>query len=552
MASELFAKHEGMLRRAIDALDGGSRRSPFPESPHAYDDTTPAEGEEHFAARLGTRFELTQPCRGYQRTGERSPYGIDLDVAYPIADSDATVQAATAALGEWGRAEAEDRIGVCLEILHRLGERSFEIAHAVMQTTGQPFLAAFQTGGPHALDRGLEAVARSYLALSHLPAATRWEAPQGGRETVAAERTWQARPRGVAVTLGASTFPTWHAVPGLFAGLATGNPVIVKPHPGSVLPLAMVVETAREVLDEAGFDPAVVQLAVDSGDDPIAERLATHPAVAIIDYAGGPEFGRWIERHATQARRFAEVRGITPVVVDSMPDLKGTCRTLATLTATYSGQACTSPHVVFVPRDGIDAEGSHVSSQEVTAALGAALQGLLADDRRASDILGAIRRDEILQQVEEAAAAGEVVLASRRVANPTFPQATVATPAMVAVDAADRHAWLREISGPVLFVVATDGTAHSLALASEAARTAGSLAWLLAATDPEVETTAQQAAVDAGVSLVLGLSGRFSTAEAAAIGDLHPTGANPAGNASPADPEFVTGRFHLVATVQPV
>ncbi len=552
MASELFARHEGMLRRTIDALSGGNRRSPFPESPRAYDETAPAEGEERFNARLGRRFELDQPRRGYQQTGERSPYGVDLDVAYPIADCRAMVEAASGTLAEWGRADEERRIGVCLEILHRLGERTFELAHAVMQTTGQPFLAAFQTGGPHALDRGLDAVSRAHLALTHLPPPTRWEAPQGGRETVTAERTWHPRPRGVAVTLGASTFPTWHAVPGLFASLATGNPVIVKPHPGSVLPLAMVVETAREVLVEDGFDPAVVQLAVDSGDDPIAERLATHPAVAIVDYAGGPRLGRWIEAHAVQARCFTEIRGVNAVVVDAVPDLKGTSRTLAMLAATYSGQACTSPHVVFVPRDGIEAEGGHVSFREVAEGVASALEGLLADDRRASDILGAIRRNEVLAQIETAASGGEVLLASRRVVNPTFPGATVATPLVVAVDATARHVWLREISGPVLFVVATDGTAHSLALATEAARTAGALVWMVAATDPEVEARAEEAALDAGVSLALGISGRFSANQAAAVGDLHPTGATPAGNASPTDPGFVTGRFHLVATVRPV
>ena len=36
--------------------------------------------------------------------------------------------------------------------------RAFEIANAVMHTTGQAFMMAFQAGGPHAQDRGLEAV----------------------------------------------------------------------------------------------------------------------------------------------------------------------------------------------------------------------------------------------------------------------------------------------------------------------------------------------------------------------------------------------------------
>ena len=34
--------------------------------------------------------------------------------------------------------------------------------------------------------------------------------------------------------------------PGLFASLATGNAVVVKPHPGATLPLAITVKIVRE------------------------------------------------------------------------------------------------------------------------------------------------------------------------------------------------------------------------------------------------------------------------------------------------------------------
>ena len=55
--------------------------------------------------------------------------------------------------------------------------------------------------------------------------------------------------------IGCNTFPTWNGYPGMFASLATGNAVIVKPHPNAILPLAITVQIAREVLAEAGFDP---------------------------------------------------------------------------------------------------------------------------------------------------------------------------------------------------------------------------------------------------------------------------------------------------------
>ena len=66
-------------------------------------------------------------------------------------------------------------------------------------------------------------------------------------------KTFTVVPRGVALVIGCNTFPTWNSYPGLFASLVTGNAVVVKPHPGAVLPLAITVAIARDVLAEAGF-----------------------------------------------------------------------------------------------------------------------------------------------------------------------------------------------------------------------------------------------------------------------------------------------------------
>ena len=100
--------------------------------------------------------------------------------------------------------------------------------------------------------------------------------PQGKRPALRMEKTFTPVPRGIALVVGCTTFPTWSAYPGLFASLATGNAVIVKPHPGAVLPLAITVSVAREVLGEHGFDPDLVLLAVEAP----GERLARSSAVA--------------------------------------------------------------------------------------------------------------------------------------------------------------------------------------------------------------------------------------------------------------------------------
>ncbi len=90
-------------------------------------------------------------------------------------------------------------------------------------------------------------------------------------------KTFHVVPRGVALVIGCNTFPTWNSYPGLFASLVTGNPVIVKPHPRAVLPLAITVRYAREVLAEAGFDPNLILLAAEAPGEKLASRPGPAP-----------------------------------------------------------------------------------------------------------------------------------------------------------------------------------------------------------------------------------------------------------------------------------
>src|SRR5439155_51162 len=81
-----------------------------------------------------------------------------LGITYPEANLDALLAAMRAALPAWRDAGPHVRADVCVEILTRLNARSHELAQAVMHTTGQGFMMAFQAGGPHAQDRGLAIV----------------------------------------------------------------------------------------------------------------------------------------------------------------------------------------------------------------------------------------------------------------------------------------------------------------------------------------------------------------------------------------------------------
>jgi acyl-CoA reductase-like NAD-dependent aldehyde dehydrogenase len=187
-----------------------------------------------------------------------------------------------------------------------------------------------------------------------------------------------------------------------------------------------------------------------------------------------------------------------------------------------------------------------VSFDDVAAGFAAAVGGLLGDDERAVGLLGAIKSDDIAARVEEAASSGEVLLDSRDIDHPGFPGATVRSPVVVGVDAADRDAYMREMFGPVIYVIATDSTDEALSLAAESAREKGAITWLVYTTDDQVKESAIDAAVDGGVSIAFNLTGGLFVNQSAAFSDFHVTGHNPAGNASLTDPAFVTGRFKVI------
>jgi phenylacetic acid degradation protein paaN len=543
---DLVARHLPELREAVAAARARSFHSRYSEriTDPTYGDDPIAAGIAAFEALQQRGLRLEQPMTGDTIEAETSPYGPKLTLTYPASDPAELVAAARAAMPAWRDAGPDVRAAVCVEILDRLGARAHELGQAVHHTSGQPLVMAFQAGGPHALDRGLEAVAYAYDVSTRHAASVRWEKP-GKRPTVM-EKRFHVVPRGVEVTIGCRTFPTWNGLPGLMASLATGNPVVVKPHPSTVLPLGLIVEVAQEVLTAAGYSPHLATLAVDRPDRPLAIELATNPDVKLVDFTGSTTFGNWLEANATQAMVFTEKSGVNTIVVDGTRNAAAMFANLAFSLSLYSGQMCTTPQAVFVPRDGIDTDEGHLSFEQVGERLAAALDDLLEPAKKGVEILGAIGDPSVLERIDEAAHLGTVVAASRAVEHPAYPDAVVRTPLVVAVDAADREAYDTERFGPISFLVATDSTDASLELVRDTVRARGAITFGVYAGSDEVRAAATEVAMDAGVSASFDLHGSVFVNQTTAFSDFHATGANPAANASLVDDAFVASRFRTV------
>jgi phenylacetic acid degradation protein paaN len=236
------------------------------------------------------------------------------------------------------------------------------------------------------------------------------------------------------------------------------------------------------------------------------------------------------------------------VIIDSVDDFKSVARNLAFSFALYSGQMCTAPQNVYVPRGGIKTAEGHMSFDEVAAGLAQAVEKLTGDPAKAVEVTGAIQNAGTLQRIDEARALGLPVLAdSRRLAHPQFEGAQVQTPLLLQADAAN-PAILREWFGPIVFVVATDSTEASIAQASQTVVEHGALTLSAYTTDQAVAREIQKAAEHAGVSLSLNLTGAVFVNQTAAFSDFHGTGANPAANAALSDSAYVANRYRVVQT----
>jgi len=563
----LVSKHAEVLDRARAALASRSWFSRYPESPspRVYGESAAADGLTAYEAHLGRAYAglESQPGTGTYVGCEVSPYGPTLGVDYPQLDVDAAVAAAVDAIPRWRDAGPLVRAAVCVEIVDEINQRSFEIANAVMHTSGQPFVMSFQAAGPHAQERALEATVAGLVEQERIPGSVVWEKPgrdrTGKDAPIRMQKDYRIVPRGIGVVIGCNTFPTWNSYPGLFASLVTGNPVIVKPHPRAVLPLAITVETARKVLSDNGFSAALVQLApegdIEEGVTGLASVLAERPEVAILDYTGGPGFGKWLERQGGALGKlvYTEKAGLNTVVLDSTDDLRGTLGNLAFSLSLYSGQMCTTPQNVYVPADGIKTDEGHLSFDEFGARLAGAVGRLTGDDARAVELLGATVNNQVrtnasgLLRLAERSG-GSVVLDSRRVNHPAYPDAVVQAPGLIALDVSREDAYTEECFGPVTFLIRTASTEQSLAQFADTVREHGAMTAAVYSTSDDVLDAARDAAADAGVSLSENLTGPVFVNQTAAFSDYHGTGANPAANSAYVDAAFVANRFRVVTS----
>lgn len=551
----LYKKHDTTINKAVQALHERTFYAAFPEhpAPAVYGETADADGQNKFKAALGKKFEELKQASPEGWAGqEESPYLQEpLKISYPTFSVKTLTERAGRAFHQWRKVNVHERAGILTESLDRIKARFFEIAYATMHTTGQGYMMAFQASGPHAADRALEAIAAGYEELQRFPTHAVWDKPMG-KFNIQLNKEWRAVPKGISVVIGCSTFPTWNSVTGIYGSLITGNVVIVKPHPGAILPIAIVVAEIQKVLAENNLDPNICQLAVDTFDKMITKELAEHPDVKLIDFTGNSVFGSYLEGLQGKAV-FTEKTGVNSVILDSTEDIDKVAANLAFAVTLYSGQMCTAPQNFYIPEGGIKTPAGTVTFDQFAQKFADNINGLVDNPKAGPFVLGTIQNKKTCDRVTEAEKLpGKVWLKSRSIENPMFKNARISTPVVVEVDASKKDVFSKELFGPIVLLIKTRNTDQSIQLAQEMARDHGAISCGAYTTDPQVREKIADEMSLVATPVSFNLVGGIYMNQHAAFSDFHVTGGNPAGNASFTNPEYVTKRFTWVGHREPV
>lgn len=538
-----YSKHKELIERAVKAIHERTYWTPYPEHPRAYPEDANDKGRDAFTKNWNQNFEGLEADAENWVGDEVSPFlQTGIGIKYPAPSIDQLIERAQASTGEWASLGVEKRAGILVESLERVKNRFFELAYATMHTSGQSFMMAFQASGPHGNDRALEAIAMGYHEITRFPSEAEFVKPMG-KFDLKLHKTWKAVPRGIGLVIGCSTFPTWNTVPGMYASLVTGNPVIIKPHPKAIYPIAMVIAEVRNVIREVGLNPDICQLAPDTLKDQITKDLAERPEIKLIDYTGGSAFGEYLEDLKGKIT-FTEKAGVNSIILHSATDLKAVMQNIAMSAALYSGQMCTAPQDVFIPEEGVETPEGTVSFDEAADLLGKSIIGLAGHPKIGAGTLAAIQNEATIKRIESGGDfGGQVITEEVTITNPEFEHARTASPVVVKTDTDNRDAYGNEFFGPIVFAVKTENIDAAIDTAAELASTKGAITCLAFTTDNDIQNKIEEKMNAAYTPVSFNFTGAAMVNQHAAFSDFHVTGGNPAGNASFVNPEYLNKRF---------
>jgi acyl-CoA reductase-like NAD-dependent aldehyde dehydrogenase len=218
-------------------------------------------------------------------------------------------------------------------------------------------------------------------------------------------------PIGPVAVFGASNFPLAFSTAGgdTASALAAGCPVVVKGHPSHPGTSEMVARERAAAAADAGLPEGTIGH-LHAASVEIAQALVDAPAIAAVGFTGSYDGGRAVfDRAAARPRPipvYAEMGSVNPIVVtEAALAARGDAiaEGLTASVATFGGQLCTKPGVVFVPAG----DAGTRFGQDLAARLDAVEPTVLLNERLRDALRDAVARLEERPGVERLGAAGD-------------------------------------------------------------------------------------------------------------------------------------------------
>ena len=259
-------------------------------------------------------------------------------------------------------------------------------------------------------------------------------------------------PLGVIAAISPFNFPLNLVAHKVAPAIATGNAVVLKPPPQA--PLAAF--RLAELVTAAGAPPGTLQVL--HLPVPLAERLATDPAVAMLSFTGSARVGWHLKEVAARKRVVLELGGNAAAIVHrDAGNLDALAERIAWGAFAYAGQVC-----IKVQRLLVDASIARRFAQLVVEASRRLPAG---DPRRPDTVVGpmidAAAVARVRQWIAEAERAGARVLLKGSA------RGLLLRPAILANVPRDAKVWREEVFGPVLTVTPYRDWEEALELAND-------------------------------------------------------------------------------------
>jgi succinate-semialdehyde dehydrogenase/glutarate-semialdehyde dehydrogenase len=279
-------------------------------------------------------------------------------------------------------------------------------------------------------------------------------------------------PLGVVLAIMPWNFPVWQALRAAIPALAAGNTFLLK-HAPNVPGCALAIEKA---LLDAGFPPGVFT-AILTPDNAVAQRIASHPAIAAVTLTGSERAGSAVAAEAGKAlkKTVMELGGSDPFIILADADVHSVAKSAAEARCQNNGESCIAAKRFIVEQAIAEEFETHF-----VAAMGALKLG---DPMDRSVQVGPLARLDLLEnlqrQVKQTIEQGAILRCGglRRPGKGFFFEPTVLTqvrPGMTAFE--------EETFGPVAAVIRAENIEKAVELANQTRYGLGASIWT---SDPE-------------------------------------------------------------------